>query len=257
MRIQNAIPDFGKIALKRGAYLLYQLSQKTFQGPFSVYDFQTIMILKKALDRKSNCVDVGANVGHILKEIIDAAPDGQHMAFEPIPRLCQKLQGKYGKRVEIYNCALSNQSGEQDFYYFEDSPALSGLRERKSLGNHSVVPIKVPTMKLDNVWPYDRPIDLIKIDVEGAELSVLQGALDTLRRNRPTVLFEWGLGGADEFGATPEELFDLLMECGLSLSLMEYWLQGKKPFEKQEFCGQFYKHYNYFFIAYDPAKHRR
>lgn len=59
-----------------------------------------------------------------------------------------------------------------------------------------------------------------------------------------------------EYDATPVQFFDLLSGCGLSLSLMEYFLQGKKPFSKEEFCGQFYKDYNYFYIAYDSKKYK-
>lgn len=254
MRLQDAIPDRVKVFLKQIAYGLYRFSEHFFRGPFNKYDFQAITIFRKYLKRDSNCIDIGANVGHILREIIIAAPDGQHIAFEPLPDLFNHLQKKYGNKVRLINCALTNRKGQAEFHYYKDSPALSGFKERKKLGEHRIVKLKVETKTLDHVISSDRPVDLIKIDVEGAELSVLQGAIETLKRSRPMVLFEAGLGGADEYDATPEQFFDLFAECGLSLSLMEYFMQGKKPFSREEFCGQFYKHYNYFFIAYDATK---
>ncbi|MCI0559212.1 MAG: FkbM family methyltransferase [Nitrososphaera sp.] len=254
MRLQDAIPDRVKVLLKQIAYGLYRLSEHFFRGPFNKYDFQAITVFRKYLKRDSNCIDIGANVGHILREIIKAAPDGQHIAFEPLPALFNHLQKKYGNEVRLFNCALANREGQAEFYYYKDSPALSGLKERKNLGEHRIVKLKVETRTLDDVISSNRPVDLIKIDVEGAELSVLQGAIETLKRNRPMVLFEAGLGGADEYDATPEQFFDLFSGCSLSLSLMEYFLQGKKPLSKDEFCGHFYKHYNYFYIAYDVTK---
>jgi FkbM family methyltransferase len=252
MRLRDGVPDCARIFLKRAAYRLYLLSERFFRGPFDKYDFQTIYILRRHLKANSNCIDVGANLGHILREIITAAPNGQHMAFEPIPSLFKHLTRKYGRRVQVFNYALSDNEGQADFFYYQDSPALSGFRDRKRLGRHHVLKLKVETKPLDKLVPH-RVIDLIKIDVEGAELAVLQGSIETLKRSKPIVLFETGLGGADEYATTPEQLFDLLSDCGLSVSLMEYFLKGKKPFTREEFCGQFYKHYNYFYIAYDAT----
>ena len=97
------------------------------------------------------------------------------------------------------------------------------------------------------------PVEFIKIDVEGAEFEVLQGAWKVLQANKPLVLFECGLGGADVYGTTPDDIFDLFASCDLSISTIEYFNAGKQPFSKIEFNGQFYKNYNIFFIAYDPA----
>ena len=68
------------------------------------------------------------------------------------------------------------------------------------------------------------------------------------------VLFEFGLGAADLYGTTPDSIFDLLADCGLGISTIEYFNARKKPFSREEFNGQFYKNYNVFFIAYDPGK---
>jgi len=202
----------------------------------------------------SNCVDVGANVGHILREIIKAAPKGQHYAFEPIPELSVRLEKKYGKHAKIVNCALSNREGRTSFMYYRDSPALSGFQERIRWGKHDIVKLEVQTKKLDDIISENVRVDLIKIDVEGAELLVLQGARNTLKRNKPIVLFEAGLGGAEEFNPTPEQLFDFFTDCDMSVGLIEYFLRGNDAFSREEFCGQFNKGYNYFFVAYDPKK---
>lgn len=252
--LRNATPDFIKLFFKQSAYRLYTVSEKFFNGPFDKYDFQTVQVLRTCLARNSNCIDVGAHNGHILREIIKAAPEGQHLAFEPIPRLFQMIKKKYGRRAQLYNYALSDAPGTAEFTYYTRRPAVSGFKERHHLGETQSEQIKVETRRLDDVVPANLPIDLVKIDVEGAELLVLRGAMETLRKHQPIVLFETGIGGADQYGTTPQEIFDLLDGCGLSLTLMEYFLKGSEPFDKTEFCGQFNKGYNYFFMAYNPAK---
>lgn len=252
-RAVNTAPDALKVAAKRVMYRLFLLSEKSFRGPFNKYDFQTFMVFRRFLRADSNCIDVGANVGHILREMIAAAPRGIHYAFEPIPDLFGHLRKRYGKRANVFNCALSNADGESAFMYYSNAPALSGFAEcEKKWGELEHVKLKVRTMRLDDVIAPAVRIDLIKIDVEGAELLVLEGAKATLQRNRPIVLFECGAPGPDASSNTPERIFDLFSECGMAVSLIEYHLRGGAPFTRDEFCGQIYKGYNYFYMAYDP-----
>jgi hypothetical protein len=112
--------------------------------------------------------------------------------------------------------------------------------------------IQVRTDRLDNLIPGGLRIDFLKIDVEGGEQQVLHGAVETLRRWQPTVVFEHGLGAADHYGSSPEELWDFLARCGLCTSLMERWLTGEPPLDRETFAEQFWRGWNYYFIAYGP-----
>jgi hypothetical protein len=76
-------------------------------NPSMYYDRQTIAIMRRCLDTKSNCVDVGAYRGTILREIIQIAPNGLHFVFEPIPTNYQYLIRKF-PNVRVFNIALSN-----------------------------------------------------------------------------------------------------------------------------------------------------
>ena len=67
---------------------------------------------------------------------------------------------------------------------------------------------------------------LIKIDVEGADLPVLKGAVKLLERQKPVTLFEHGIGGSDFYGTLPEHVFDLFQGCGMRLFTMRKWLQS-------------------------------
>src|SRR5690606_23667035 len=105
----------------------------------------------------------------------------------------------------------------------------SGLIKRRyDRPNEEDCNITVKTDLLDRIIPVDMPIDLIKIDVEGGELLVLEGAKETIKRSKPVIIFEHGLGASDYYGAPPEQVFRLLDGCGLKINTMERWLCGEQ-----------------------------
>ncbi|MDI9364745.1 MAG: FkbM family methyltransferase [Flavobacterium sp.] len=252
---RKIVPTFVVDFAKQIAYALYRGSEKLFVGAFDKYDFQTFEVFKRVLKPTSNCIDVGAHKGFILEKILKYAPQGKVMAFEPIPDLYNNLKAKFGKKAQVLNIALSNKMGAAEFAYYVDRPAISGFKQRDAFEQDgNVKHLKVPLNTIDNLVPEFTKIDLIKIDVEGAELLVLKGAERTIRNSKPYILFEFGLGGADYYETTPQQIFDYLTDCGLGLSTLEYFLKNMQPFSREEFVGQYAKSYNYFFIAYDAAK---
>lgn len=253
--LRRHTPGWIKVISKKALFQAYKLSEAFYRLPVDKYDFQTTQLIRKHLKKDSNCIDIGANMGHILMEIVAAAPKGNHFAFEPIPELFSSLKKRFSKNTRVYNCALSSEKGEASFNYYPARPAISGFRERNYDVGEQATQLTVRMEKLDDLIPDNIKIDLVKIDVEGAEYEVLQGAKNVLKKNKPIVLFECGLGLADVYGTTPENIFDLFTECGMGVSIIEYFNAGKKPFSKEEFCGQFYKNYNFFFIAYDPGRY--
>ena len=165
-----------------------------------------------AVLREDSCaIDVGANEGAVLDSIVRLAPHGRHVAYEPIPALCERLAERY-PAVDVRRAALSDLAGTTEFAHVLDAPAYSGLRERADLPAEArrVQRIPVRTERLDEALEEGYVPALIKIDVEGAELQVLRGALATLERHRPYVLFEHGAGGADLYGTRPHEVYELL-----------------------------------------------
>lgn len=250
--LRSYAPGWVKVISKKALFQVYRLTEAFYRLPIDKYDFQTTELIRKHLKKDSNCIDIGANLGHILMEIVAAAPKGKHFAFEPIPDLYTSLKKKFSKNTTVYNYALSSKRGSTTFNYYPGRPAVSGFRERNKLVGQEPTLLSVQMEKLDDLIPENLKIDLVKIDVEGAEYEVLQGARKVLQKNKPLVLFECGLGGADVYGTTPDDIFDLFAECGLGISTIEYFNACKQPFSKEEFNGQFYKNYNIFFIAYDP-----
>jgi FkbM family methyltransferase len=226
-----------------------------------LYDVQTIEVMKRVLKRDSNCVDVGCHKGDILKAILQVAPGGTHYAFEPVPTLFDTLTVEFPS-VRVSNVALSNMEGEASFQHVTSNPGYSGLKRRRyDREGETVLHIIVKTAPLDSILPANFRLDFLKIDVEGAELQVLQGALKTILRSRPLIIFEHGLGAADYYGARPESVFDLLnTQCELAIFVMKSWLQGGKPLTRVEFVRQFDTGENYYFMAHcerPTSTHRR
>lgn len=163
--------------------------------------------------------------------------------------LSQKYQ--HNSHCTIANVALSKENGTATFNYVVSNPSYSGLRKRQyDRSGEQDTTITVQTRRLDDFLPKDYRPDLIKIDVEGGELFVLEGAQQTLRMHKPVVVFEHGLGASEFYEATPERIFDLFEGCGMQVSLMNRWLKGQPALTKEELSKQFYNKENYYFVAY-------
>jgi FkbM family methyltransferase len=216
------------------------------------YDRQTGKVIRAVCVDNSNCIDVGCHKGEILDIMLRRAPAGRHFAFEPIPILYENLRKKYSRRnVEIYPFALSNENGTTSFNYVVTNPAYSGLRKRKyDRPNEKDEKIEVKTAKLDDLIPPGIKIEFIKIDVEGGELQVLEGGFETIRRSKPVIIFEHGLGASEFYESSPEKIFSFLQSCGMKVSLMERWLKGENELNLQDFKDQFYNRKNFVFIGY-------
>jgi FkbM family methyltransferase len=194
------------------------------------------VVLATVLRANSNAIDVGANQGAVLESMVRIAPDGQHIAYEPIPDLHERLVRRF-PGVDVRQAALYDSSGTASFTQSVDQPAFSGLRTRSDVeaSPGDLRQLSVRTERLDDVLDEGYVPTLIKIDVEGAELGVLRGAAETLDRHRPFVLFEHGLGGADLYNARPTEVFDLLDASGLRI----FDLDGVGPYSRDHFEATF------------------
>ena len=144
------------------------------------------------------CIDVGAHNGSISNFFLKNS-NSLVISFEPAPSSFKDLveqNDSFRERFIAVNEALSNEIGVADFFYNVDNSELSTLG-----GQFSEIPyinqtnkeiIKVNINTLDN-WFLANPvsmqkIDFIKIDVEGFEYEVIQGALKTIRLFKPNYI---------------------------------------------------------------------
>lgn len=188
-------------------------------------DAHLTAIMAAALRPDANCVDVGANVGDVLGTMVRLAPEGRHIAYEPLPELASALAHRF-PGVDVRNAALADEPGEVTFYRNLSADSRSGLQPSEEFEAFTV---KVEA--LDRSLPEDFAPDFIKVDVEGAELAVLRGSIETLRRHRPIVALEHG-SLALAFGTTHRMVHDLLAgEAGLRIFDMD----GVGPLSADEF----------------------
>ena len=236
--------NFVKSLLKRSPVALTQNHR---------YDLQTKQILRRVLRPNSNCIDIGCHRGEILDLMVEYAPQGQHTGFEPIPVMAADLKVRYAdnRNIRIRPLALSNAAGFANFNYVTSNPAYSGLRKRDyDRAGETDVAIKVETARLDDEIPAGKRIDLIKLDVEGGELQVFEGATRLLAEQRPVVVFEHGLGASEHYGSTPSQVYEVLAKAGLRISTLGDFLAERPALTLRAFAEQYHRKLNYYFVAH-------
>lgn len=161
--------------------------------------------------------DVGSHAGLHLEQFLDLiGPTGRVVAFEPIPALADALASKYRDRsnVDIRKMALADKPGHSPFLVLHKAIGMSGFRQRAGSGDQGAEEIIVEADTLDRQAAELSRLDYIKIDIEGAEISCLRGARQTVSRFRPLISVEYGKPGYSMFGNTAMTLFEWARENG-------------------------------------------
>jgi FkbM family methyltransferase len=141
------------------------------------------------------CIDVGANIGiHTVRLGKLAGPSGEVIAVEPDPGLARRnrdnIQLNDLVNARVIEAAASDQAGGRvDLYRPDDRDPNRG---RASMLPHAYLTgsaVRVPTVTIDSI--NDKPVSLIKVDVEGCESAVISGAARTIDLYRPAIVFEY------------------------------------------------------------------
>jgi FkbM family methyltransferase len=216
------------------------------------YDRLTWRIMERTIKADSNCIDIGCYKGEVLSRMVKLAPEGYHFAFEPIPHFFNRLKQRFNGRVSIFPYALSVNPGTGGFKYVKNAPAYSGLKKRKyNIKNPEIEVVEVDIMRLDDIIPDTLPIHFIKIDVEGGEFDVLKGARNIIRKFKPVVVFESGLGASEFYGVDPDELFSFFNEeMNCQVSLLKDYLEKKPPLQKEKFLEVYLSEKEYYFVSH-------
>jgi FkbM family methyltransferase len=147
-----------------------------------------LKLLKSLVDKEKNSIDIGANKGiytYFLSRL------SRHVfAYEPNPELAKFINKSTSSNVTVCEMALSNRKGQailsiplvQNFLYDQ----LGTLEAKENFSE--VKTYQVPLGKLDDRGHTN--IGFIKIDVEGHEESVIEGASNILTTQRPNILIE-------------------------------------------------------------------
>lgn len=159
-------------------------------------------------------VDVGAHYGSVIDGVARHSRSSAIIAVEAIPAKADALRRRFPRAV-VHACAVGEESGELPFFIDVRRSGYSSLY-RSDMGVE-LKEIHVPVRRLDELIG-DEPVDLLKIDVEGAELAAMRGARSVIARDQPTIVFESGPG---EEGGTKTDMWDWLDGAGYAVLVPE------------------------------------
>jgi FkbM family methyltransferase len=159
-----------------------------------VFDPCVTETLHRLIDPGDLVVDVGANVGYITSlAAARAGAGGEVIAYEPHPGVFGLLQRNAGRwraqpgiaEVQLHQAAVSEAPGTAELASgprFGENMGVAALRadDDTAAGIEGATVFRVDVRRLDDALP-DRPVGLLKIDVEGHELGVLRGAQRLMR----------------------------------------------------------------------------
>ena len=213
------------------------------------YDALIKKIMRIVLEKDSSFIDIGCHKGDFLIEANKFAPRGSHVGFEPIPYLYNNLVITFGGINDIRQLGLSNERGETTFNYVKSNPLYSGIKKRNYPGKESIEELNIKVDTLDHQLFDSARVDLIKIDVEGAELNVLRGSFNTITKFNPVIVFEYELGASDVYDATPLEMWSFFNKVKYSIYTLKNFIKKPLPLSFAEFTEIYDSKKEHYFVA--------
>ena len=188
-----------------------------------LHEFTDMGFLLHFLRKDDLFVDIGANVGSYT--VLAGAHVGAKVkSIEPVPKTFQHLKNniainQIGNNVEAYNLALGNEKG-----YISFTSSLDTMNHVATSSEKNT--IQVPVDTLDEILGKEEEPVLLKIDVEGFETDVLNGASSTLKKDKLKAIIIELNGSGLKYGYDESHLHDKLLASG-------YHPYRYNPFERQ------------------------
>ncbi len=199
------------------------------------YEPITFRFLARNCKEGGTFLDCGGHIG--LFAVVGAklvGENGKVFSFEATPHTAEILRevvklNNCESIVEVRNEAVSDEAGTATF--FDTGDDVSNANSLVKTGRHDSG-LTINTISIDEfVSEIKLEVDVIKIDVEGSEYSVLQGALETLKNQRPAISL--GLHpNAIKMNASLSDIWDVLAELGYTL------FYDEEKVEKEWFVSQ-------------------
>jgi FkbM family methyltransferase len=190
---------------------------------FGYYDRALHRYIDRMVGPGMTCFDIGANIGAVSTHLARKVGAGGHVhAFEPVPSLRARLQKNLARNgcdlvVSVHPIALSNANGQAPLAVAGVDADNQGLASLVATGNDRLTTtLVVPTATLDD-FVAERGItriDFIKMDIQGAEILLLEGARRTLSALRPNLIVEVSPQDMAGIGKDSRDLLKMLEACG-------------------------------------------
>jgi len=233
---------------------------KRYQHPelwdFHLEPYRFDLALTHLVRDDSHCFDGGCHVGSVLAQMVNLAPNGEHIAVEPVPHKVTALSRRF-PQVRIVPGALGEEPGTMTFFddhsgfaSFHPDPHNTDVDAGREVEVHTI----------DDIVG-DGRLDLLKLDIEGAELWALKGARKVVEYNEPTVVIECGRDGVlSPFGYTRADMHEFVTEeLGYSMYSIVDFLYGRDPLGRCEFdrAGIYpFRGFNYVCVPASRPVHR-
>lgn len=157
-------------------------------------------------------LDVGAQYGSVFAAARRHDPTLKVIAFEAEPQKAAQLMRAF-PNCQVFDVAVGEKKGTATFF-----------RNLKASGYDSLLPsnegemrqIEVPVAALDDLLP-ETTVDVIKIDIEGAELGALRGGAKLIENSKPVVMFECVLRGTNALGYSPSLIWHWFNDRGFEI----------------------------------------
>src|SRR4030095_11775361 len=182
------------------------------------YEWENIDFINKNVSTGMTVIDIGAHIGLFSVVLSKKAGDaGKVFAFEPTPATFNILT----KTIQINNAAgiitpvkkaVADRTGKATFFISNSLASVSNSLADIERGPEKTVKVDVDLTSVDEfVQEHDLgQVDLIKIDAEGAELSVLKGASETIEKFHPKMILGVHPASVKEMSHSLEEIWDFI-----------------------------------------------
>lgn len=188
------------------------------------YEPETVNLFKNSIREGATVVDIGTNIGYY--SIIagkKVGSGGKVFSYEPnqgsFSRLQQNIQINNFKNITPVNIALSDKPGER-LLFFGDNKCTHSFADNRKTGKNELV----KTDTLDNsLKKYGLPkINVIKMDIEGAEILALEGMIETIERSPGLIIFtELYPKAIKRLDKSPIDFLKRLKELNFSISIID------------------------------------
>lgn len=257
--IQKIEIEQGEVIFTLKQFNLKMLSDKGCRSApleilnFGSYEKEEAFFVFQIVQDRDLILDIGANLGWYSIQLAKRFENTVIHSFEPIPQTFSVLERNVKlnniKNVILHNLAIGKAEGAEDFFYFTGGSAIASRVNLLDHGKAVKIGCKITT--LDSVVSQLKleKIDFLKCDVEGSELDVITGGLQSLTKFLPVIYIELFHGWCEKFGYIPDDALALLKKIGYKC----FQIQNKSLIQIDS-IKETADNFNFFFMS--PGKHK-